>query len=196
MKKAFFLFLIIAITSCKNQEKKELEKPIFASENDEMIAIYLKDQSDYNSHDANWAEISKRDSLRRIQVTKIIEANELKTAKDYRNAAMIFIHGKDSTDFKKAISLMKKAIEIDSTINKWPFAAATDTYLLSIGKPQIYGTQYYKMNNEQWKIAYIDTTKISDKERIAYGVETLKQQIQKVIQMNSKSHAYDDGHGH
>ena len=113
---------------------------------------------------------------------------------------MVFLHGNDSTDYGKAVKFMKKAIELDSTINKWLFAAATDSYLLSKGEPQIYGTQYFKMEDEPWKIALIDTSKITDAERIEYGVETLNQQIQKVIKMNSENHNQDDnqddGHGH
>ena len=83
---------------------------------------------------------------------------------------------------------MKKAIEKDSTINKWLFAAATDRYLLSKGEPQIYGTQYQKMGDKPWKLGKIDTTKISDDERIKYGVETLAEQREKVKQMNSENH--------
>jgi len=87
---------------------------------------------------------------------------------------------------------MKKAIDLDSTINKWLLAATTDRYLLSKGEPQIYGTQFYKEGDEPWILSEIDTTKITDAERIEYGVETLAEQRLKVIKMNSENH----GHGH
>lgn len=196
MKRTLILILVITIFSCKNEKKQEVEKQLFELDNAELISIYISDQSDRNSHDINWYEVRKRDSLRKIRVNEILESNNIKTARDNKNAAMVFLHGNDSTDFGKAVRLMKKAIELDSIINKWLFAAATDSYLLSKGEPQIYGTQYFKMGDEPWKIALIDTTKITDAERIEYGVETLNQQIQKVIQMNSKNHDYDDGHGH
>lgn len=190
------LTLTIAILSCNNEKKQDVEKPIFDTDNAELIDLYLSDQNDRNVHDINWMDVNKRDSLRRLQVEEINNNNGLKTARDYKNAAMIFLHGKDSTDYKKAIQWMKEAIALDSTINKWPFAAATDSYLLSKGEPQIYGTQYYKMENKSWKVALIDTTKVSDAERIKYGVETLKQQIQKVLSLNNENHSFDDGHGH
>ena len=196
MKRTFILILVITIFSCKNEKKQETETQIFELDNAELISIYISDQTDRNSHDLNWHEVSKRDSLRRIRVNEILESNNIVTARDNKNAAMVFLHGKDSTDYGKAVRFMKKAIELDSTINKWLFAAATDSYLLSKGEPQIYGTQYIKMGDEPWKIALIDTSKITDAERIEYGVETLNQQIQKVIIMNSENHDHDDGHGH
>ncbi len=100
---------------------------------------------------------------------------------------MVFQHGNDSSDYGKAVGLMKKAIELDSTTNKWLLAATTDRYLLSKGEAQIYGTQYRKKADEPWKLAEIDTTKISDAERIKYGVETLAEQRQKVKEMNSEN---------
>jgi hypothetical protein len=196
MKSTFILILGITIFSCSNEKQQETETQIFELDNAELISIYISDQTDRNSHDINWDEVSKRDSLRRIRVNEILESNGIITARDHKNAAMVFLHGKDSADYGKAIRFMKKAIELDSTMNKWLFAAATDSYLLSIGEPQIYGTQYIKMGDEPWKVALIDTSKITDAVRIEYGVETLNQQIQKVILMNSENHDYDDGHGH
>jgi hypothetical protein len=196
MKRTFILILVITIFSCKNENKPESEAQIFELDNAELIGIYISDQTDRNSHEIHWDEVSKRDSLRRIRVNEILESNGIITAIDHKNAAMVFLHGKDSTDFKKAIRFMKKAIELDSTMNKWLLAAATDSYLLSKGEPQIYGTQYIKMGDEPWKVALIDTSKITDAVRIEYGVETLNQQIQKVILMNSENHNHDDGHGH
>ncbi|RXP47048.1 hypothetical protein EC396_13030 [Lutibacter sp. HS1-25] len=194
MKRIFTFILIITMFSCKNEKKSATEKQLFESDNTELIGIYISDQSDRNDHNIDWLEVGKRDSLRRIKVNEILESNKIITARDYRNAAMVFLHGNDSTHYEKSVKLMKKAIDLDSTINKWIYAAATDSYLLSKGEPQIYGTQYFKKDDEPWRIALIDTSKISDAQRIEYGVETLNQQIHKVIQMNSGNH--DDGDGH
>jgi len=196
MKRIFIFILVITMFSCKNEKKSATEKQLFESDNTELIGIYISDQSDRNAHNIDWHEVSKRDSLRRIKVNEILESNKIITARDYRNAAMVFLHGNDSTDYGKSVKLMKKAIDLDSTINKWLFAAATDSYLLSKGEPQIYGTQYFKKGDEPWRIALIDTSKITDAQRIEYGVETLNQQIHKIIQMNSGNHDDGDGHGH
>ena len=82
---------------------------------------------------------------------------------------------------------MRKSVKLDSTANKSLLAAAIDRYLLSKDEPQIYGTQYQKLGeDEPWRLGKMDTTKISDAERIAYGVETLAQQREKVKSMNRR----------
>ena len=122
-----------------------------------------------------------------MRIYQLLDSNKVRTSKDYHNAAMIFQHGGDSTAYGMAVKLMHKSIELDSTANKWLLAAAIDRYLLSKDEPQIYGTQYQKFGqDEPWQLGKMDTTKISDEERIEYGVETLAQQREKVKQMNRK----------
>lgn len=191
MKVTFYLILVITILSCKTEKKQNSEKQIIESDNTELIEIYENDQNDRMTDNIDWFEVNKRDSFRRVRVHQLLDSGKVKTAKDLKNAAMVFQHGKDSTDYGLAVSLMKKAIAKDSTINKWLFAAATDRYLLSKGEPQIYGTQYQKMGDEPWKLGKIDTTKISDAERIKYGVETLSEQRKKVKQMNSENNGHE-----
>ncbi len=186
MKKTFYLILVILLLSCKNENQQKPEKEIVETDNTELTEIYQNDQNDRMTDNINWVEVNKRDSLRRVRVHQLLDSGKVNTGLDFKNAAMVFQHGKDSIDYGLAVKLMKKAIEKDTTINKWLFAAATDRYLLSKDKPQIYGTQYQKFGDEPWKRGEIDTTKISDTERIEYGVETLAQQREKVKQMNRK----------
>jgi len=190
MKRTLFLVFIITIISCKTEKSQESEKQIVEIDNAELIEIYENDQNDRMTDNINWFEVNKRDSLRRVRVHQLLDSGKVKTGKDLKSAAMVFQHGKDSTDYGLAVRLMKKAIEKDTTINKWLFAAATDRYLLSKGEPQIYGTQYQKMGDEPWNLGEIDTTKISDTERIKYGVETLEEQRQKVKEMNSENNGH------
>lgn len=191
MKRTLLLILSLAILSCKTEKKQEIEKQIVEIDNLELIEIYEKDQNDRKTDNIDWKKVSKRDSLRRVKVHQLLDSGKVKTGKDLKNAAMIFQHGNDSKDYGLAVSLMKKAIEKDSTINKWLCAAAMDRYLLSKGEPQIYGTQYQKKGDEPWVLGKIDTTKVSDAERIKYGVETLAEQREKVKQMNSKNHEHE-----
>ena len=57
---------------------------------------------------------------------------------------------------------------------RWLSAASYDRYLLSIGKPQIYGTQFLIVANKYY-LRDFDTTKIAEPERIYYKTKTLKQ---------------------
>ena len=160
------LALLISLYSCKNNTTNTIEKEIPNDDNNkELYDLYNNDQNERRANDIDWYKLYLNDSLRRIKVKKLLVSGKIKTGKDYSRAAMIFQHGIDSTDYKLAVNFMEIAIQKDSTINKWLLAAATDRYLLSIGKPQIFGTQYSRNDNEPWKLSEIDTTQISDEKR-------------------------------
>lgn len=188
MKRIFFLILLLTILNCKTENNQKSEKDFVEADNTELIEIYQNDQADRQAgENIDWTVVSKKDSLREVRVYQLLDSNKVKTSNDYRNAAMIFQHGGDSTAYGMAVKLMRKSVELDSTADKWLLAAVIDRYLLSKDKPQIYGTQYHKYGkDEPWLIAKMDTTKISDAERIEYGVETLIEQKEKVKRLNLK----------
>jgi hypothetical protein len=183
MKKTLLIILIFGFISCKtNNENSQTELKEVIEDNAELIEIYKNDQADRQAgENIDWSVVSKRDSLRELRVYQLLDSNKVRTSKDYHNAAMVFQHGGDSTAYGMAVKMMRKSIELDSTADKWLLAAAIDRYLLSKDEPQIYGTQYHKYGkDEPWQIAKMDTTKISDAERIEYGVETLAEQKKKL----------------
>jgi tetratricopeptide (TPR) repeat protein len=189
MKKTLLIILIFGLVSCKtNNDNSQSELKEVIADNAELIKIYTNDQSDRQAgENIDWSVVSKRDSLRELKVYQLLDSNKVRTTKDYHNAAMVFQHGGDSTAYGMAVKMMRKSIELDSTADKWLLAAAIDRYLLSKDEPQIYGTQYHKYGKEEpWQIARMDTTKISDAERIEYGVETLAEQKEKVKRINQK----------
>lgn len=154
------------------------------SDNSELQKMYDEDQSSRMAKEIDWTALSKQDKEREIRVSEFIKLRQIVTGKDYYNSAMIFQHGADSIAYGMAVKHMRKAIELDTTINKWLLAAAIDRNLLSRNKSQIYGTQYSKKNGKKWKRSNIDTTKVTDKERKSYGVETLEEQLIKEREMN------------
>lgn len=181
MKYLTTILISIVIISCK-KEKVEIIK-----DNLKLIELIESDQNERENFELDPKLVFKNDSLRREKVIYFEKNEKLKTAKDFYNASLIFQHGKDSTDYLKALNFMKKSIELDSTINKRLFAAITDRYLLSVGKPQIYGTQFQKLGiDEPWVLGNIDTTKISDKERIKLGIGTLAEQRKKAEKLNKE----------
>ncbi len=186
MKKILILLLVITSISCKKKNENEAIKEII-TDNKELIEIYNNDQADRKALNIDWSLVSKRDREREERIYELLDSNKVRTSKDYYNAAMIFQHGLDSTAYGMAVKMIKKAIDLDSTTNKWLYAAAVDRYLLSKDEPQIYGTQYQRPSmDEPWRLGEIDTTKISDAERIEYGVETLVQQRERVKRMNKR----------
>jgi len=154
-------------------------------DNQELIKIFKSDQDDRTNH-IDRSIIQKNDSIREARVYELLDSNKVHTSTDYCNAALVFHHGEDSVAYGMAVKLMKKSIELDSTRNKWFLAVATDRYLLSINKPQIYGTQYKRLDNKVVVRKKMDSTKITDAERIEFGVETLAQQREKIRNLNRK----------
>jgi len=163
---------------------------IFAQQdNIKLQKMYNADQSSRKLEEIDWSILYKEDEERREKVFEMIKRGEIVTAKDYYNSAMIFQHGNDTIASSMAVKHMKKAVELDPTIDKWLLAAAIDRDLMRKDEPQIFGTQFIKNNETNGKfIRYkIDTTKVSDEERIKYNVETLKEQKIKEQLLNSNS---------
>lgn len=183
MRKIVLLAIICGLISCNSKNEKTQEK---IADNQELIEIYKADQGDRRTDKIDWNVVGKRDSIRKARVSELLDSNKVLTSQDYHHAAMLFQHGGDSIAYGMAVKLMKKSIELDSTANKWLLAAAIDRNLLSRQKPQIYGTQYWKRNGHSWEMRDMDTTLITDAERIEYGVGTLAQQKEKLKQMNRK----------
>lgn len=154
-------------------------------DNTELQELFKSDQEDRENHLSS-KDINYNDSIREARVYELLDSNKVVTAEDYNTAALIFHHGEDSVAYAMAVKLMKKSIELDSTRNKWFLAAITDRYLLSINKPQIYGTQYKRLEGRKVIQENMDTTQISDAVRIEYGVETLAEQKMKLINLNRK----------
>lgn len=201
MKNLLFYLLILIAFSCKtsteneNKANTEIEEigieipaipPGEHEDNPELMEIYTQDQADRQSDDIDWTVVSENDKKREKRIKELITSGAIKTSNDFKAAAMIYQHGGDSEAYGMAVKLMKKAVELNPNANKWLLAAATDRYLLSIDKPQIYGTQYSKKNEEgaKWEISEMDTTQVTDAERMEYNVETLAQQKEKVKFMN------------
>lgn len=155
------------------------------SDNPEIQRMYDEDQSARKVANINWTELNKADALRRKRVDELLDSSKVRTGQDFYRSAMIFQHGIDTLASAKAIQLMRQALVLDTTVNRWLLAAAIDRHLMRKGMPQIYGTQYVMMGqNGKWQRYQIDTTKVTDRERQAHHVETLAEQIAKERRMN------------
>lgn len=155
------------------------------TDNSELQKMYNEDQNSRMAKDIDWTVLSKQDKERENRVYEFIKLGQIVTGKDYFNSAMIFQHGSDTIASLMAVKHMKKAVELDTKIDKWLLAAAIDRDLMNRQKPQIYGTQYVKNKGEtKWKRYNIDTTQVTDEERKYYHVETLAQQLTMERNMN------------
>ncbi|NUM81808.1 hypothetical protein HUU42_13505 [bacterium] len=169
-KTILFLLISLAVSNINAQDS--------SLHNLELYNIFMEDQADRQKDIRNidGGALSKRDAERRKQVKKIIDKNGLATAEDYFRAAMIFQHGQDTNDYKLSHTFALNAVRLDSSHSeaKWLSAASWDRYLMNIGKPQWYGTQF-QIKDNRCVLYEVDTTKVSDFDRIRLNVPTLAQ---------------------
>lgn len=139
------------------------------TDNSELTRLFGADQADRQGSPIDWAQLAVADKARRQAVGDMLRQGQLHTGQDYINAAFIFQHGESSDDYLLAHALAMTALEMGRKDAGWIAAASLDRYLLSIGKPQIYGTQTSKGQN-------LDRNLIPDSLRLRAGVPALAEQ--------------------
>ena len=130
------------------------------------------------------ASLERQDEDRRNRTRKLLQAGQLHTGEDFNRAALIFQHGSTPDDFLMAhtLALIVAAKGDDSA--RWIGAASLDRYLRSIGKPQIYGTQFnLDPKNSQEPF---NRDLISDQVRQQLGVPPLAGQRERFEQLREQ----------
>lgn len=167
------LLLLNGSSFAQNQDNVEIHK------------MYEEDQGQRMVLNIDWVQLNKNDSIRSKRIYELLDSGKVITGKDYYHSAMIFQHGKDTTASAMAVKLIQKSLSLDSTVNKWLYAAAIDRDLMRKKRPQIYGTQYVRNKaNGKLERYQIDSTQITDAQRKYYYVETLAEQKIKTRAMN------------
>lgn len=154
--------------------------------NAELTRLYEEDQKDRSqpANQTNWTQVGQRDADRKKRVLEITGQGTLKESDDYVHAAMVFQHGTDPDDFKRAHDLCLKAVEMDPANDdaRWLAAASMDRYLMYKGEPQLYGTQIKKVD-DKWILWNVDPS-ITDEERARWDVPPLAEAKERARQMN------------
>jgi hypothetical protein len=157
-----------------------------AALNAELARITAEDQKDREpgADKIDWAVVGKRDAERLKRAREIAAAGGLHEADDYFNAALILQHSDKTEDYVQAHEWCVKAVELDSELPsaRWLAAATQDRWLMSQGKPQLYGTQFKKVNG-RWILWDVDPS-VTDEERIRWEVPTLAEARQRAESMN------------
>lgn len=151
----------------------------------ELESLYEQDINERNN--VNWdkaslgqiTKINKKDKVRRKKVLSLFNKGKIQSVKDYHHAALIFQHGDSTDDFKQAHEFARKALELGDESARWLYAATLDRYLLSLGRPQKYGTQFKLNDNKEWEFAQPIDPSVTDEERLKYNVPPLSQALQK-----------------
>ncbi len=89
--------------------------------------------------------MAKRDSIRLEQANQLYRNNQISLPMDKFYAAFIFHHSKQSSFFEIAQALAREAASVselkDNYVVQWLAKATYDRWMVSLGKPQKYGTQ-------------------------------------------------------
>lgn len=153
------------------------QQPSMAQENEELRGMFLEDQADRAVSDErqiDWAVVGPRDRLRLGRVKSMFSENLLKTASDYYHAAMILQHGDAPGDFLLAhefcVAAMVKGRN-DRNVT-WLAAASEDRFLMSIKRPQRFGTQFRSYGDRPMELYEVDAA-VTDELRLVMGARTL-----------------------
>lgn len=130
---------------------RPLEPAIISSGDvsDKLAHAYKTDQADRMTLGAYLNlfnnGMAKRDSMRLEQASKLYRQNKISQPIDKFHAAFIFHHSKRSSLFKIAQQLAGEAAAVselqDDYVVQWLAKATYDRWMVSLGKPQKYGTQ-------------------------------------------------------
>lgn len=156
--------------------------------NPELEKLYTEDQADRAPEmgKVDWSVVGKRDEERRKRVLEIMSQGGAKEAADYVHAAMVLQHGQAPEDFEHANQWCLKAGELDPDYPgaRWLAAAAKDRYLMNLGKPQLYGTQFKKdPTGGPWYLYQVDPT-VTDEERAKWDVPPIARAKARVDALN------------
>jgi hypothetical protein len=138
-----------------------------------MAALFSADQAARQLPVSDPQELNAEDAARRVEVLDYVLNGQIHSARDLVYAAYIFQHGDCSEHYQFANRLAKIALDTGYADARWIYAASLDRYLMSIGQPQKFGTQYTWVDGE-YQLYPVDPT-TSDVEREQYDIPPLRQ---------------------
>ncbi len=112
-------------------------------DNARLARLFADDQAARTAEPPiDWTMTAAEDAARREEVRRMLDADEVRSANDFYHAAFIFQHGDRPDDYLLAHALAVTSVGLGHERAEWIAAATLDRYLQSIGREQIYGTQY------------------------------------------------------
>lgn len=177
--------IITLMSCCALSPAAPLDDPAPSCE--EIRLLYEADQVDRvkieSSGSGTWQmqemiKISQRDTERRKRTQELLNYGKLRSADDYYHAAMVMQHGDKADEFLLSHILATASLKLGREKSAWLVAASLDRYLMKIGQPQIFGSQF---NNPQptdpskWTNEPYNEKLVSDSLRRIYYQPTLEE---------------------
>lgn len=147
---------------------------------DNVLLARLFEEDQKARSDANGVlgvATEQTDAARRAQVRSLLDSDDVQSASDYYHAAFIFQHGDQPDDYLLAHALAVNALALGRPDGVWIAAASLDRYVQSIGRSQIYGTQFQTpLNGGATTQGLFDRELLPDAVRRDSGVPALSDQ--------------------
>lgn len=155
-------------------------------DNPELTRLMDEDQADRMppaGKSIDWKVVGPRDEARLKRVKELYSQNQLRTGNDYFNAALILQHSNTSEDYLLAHELSVVAISKKRGIDSLA-AVSEDRFLMSIGRPQRFGTQYKSDGPNQPLRLYKVDSDVTDELRRVMMVPSLAEAKAREAEMN------------
>ena len=156
-----------------------------------LYELFIGDQADLIFRD--WSKPGKENAIRRrerrLELDKILERGELSQPDDFYFAALLLAHSpKGSSDYLEAGKLAREGVSRGTKIRhaRWLVASSQDQYLLSVKKPQWYGTRVKRDENRRWVLEPVDGEAVTDAERQKWNVPALEERKKQVEAWNAQ----------
>jgi len=152
---------------------------------EELHAADQKDREKVYSNAADVEALKQRDLARRKEVHELMGRGEVNTQNDTYRAAVIFLHGAEPKDFLIAHRLAVIAALQGHRAARWLCAASLDRFLMSIGLPQTYGTQFeHNEEDNRYQLRLpIDDSAVMHFEKRFFGVPSV---MERLAQLNRR----------
>ncbi len=159
-----------------------------AAEEGELARLFTEDQADRRvppGEQIDWDVIGPRDAARLARVKELCRGGALHQAEDYYHAAMVLQHAHEPEDHLLAHELCVIAVDLGHEPARWLAAASEDRFLMRIGRPQRFGTQFRVDGPDgRWCLSDVDPG-VTDAMRVALGVPPLSEAQARAARMNA-----------
>jgi hypothetical protein len=181
----FARFLTMGLDGPASARPADQDSPA-PKDNRELAKMYEEDQADRmpkGGKPIDWSAVGPRDRKREARVKVLLEAGEIRTGKDFHRAAMVLQHASQAEDYLLAHEFCVVAIAKGEHEARWLAAATEDRFLMNIGRPQRFGTQYRSGGQDQPVRLYQVGPGVTDALRRELNVPTLAEARQREAMM-------------
>jgi hypothetical protein len=172
--------LLLLLSACRAARAPELS---------EVSRLCAEDQADREppaGQAIDWEAVGPRDAARLARVKELYRAGALATGQDFHDAALVLQHGTEPEDYLLAHELCVIAVAKGETDALWLCAASEDRFLMNVGRPQRFATQYRSSGTGQPMALYEVGDGVTDELRAAFRCPTLQRARDREAEINAR----------